>query len=101
MPIKRLGSSFGRALRRQSTRAGKTAPQKANRRSRGCTQLVERRIMFVHFFHEQTLTLYEVKQRIRPSHQTVRLLRDALYLVAFISPDEVIIPSTDIVQSSV
>ncbi|MGI5376268.1 hypothetical protein ACQEV2_18815 [Streptomyces sp. CA-251387] len=57
--------------------------------------------MFIHFLHEQLLRLYEVKSRIRPHRDMVRLLREALRLTAFVSPDVLVMPSTDLVQSSV
>jgi nucleoside phosphorylase len=57
--------------------------------------------VFIHFLHEQLLSLYGVKSRIRPHRDVVRLLREALRLTAFASPDVLVMPSTDIVQSSV
>ncbi|WP_234532987.1 hypothetical protein [Streptomyces shenzhenensis] len=57
--------------------------------------------MFIHFLHEQLLRLYDVKSRIRPHRDMVRLLREALWLATFVSPDVLVMPSTDLVQSSV
>ncbi|QOV40264.1 hypothetical protein IM697_18770 [Streptomyces ferrugineus] len=42
-----------------------------------------------------------MKSRIRPHRDVVTLLREALRLTAFVSPDVLVMPSTDLVQSSV
>lgn len=57
--------------------------------------------VFLHFVHDQTLKLYQVRQLIRSEDQLVRCIRGALKIMTYISTDPLIIPTSDIVQSPV
>lgn len=57
--------------------------------------------MFLHFVHDQTLKLYQVRELIGSEDQLVRCMRGALKIITYISTDPLIIPTSDIVQSPV
>ncbi|MEU8662272.1 hypothetical protein, partial [Actinoplanes philippinensis] len=56
--------------------------------------------MFIHFLHDQLVWLYSLDKRI-PKGQLIRSARAALRLCSFVSPDDLILPTTDLVQSPI
>ncbi|MEO3855794.1 hypothetical protein [Acrocarpospora sp. B8E8] len=57
--------------------------------------------MFIHFFHGQLFTLYQILERVRPRAALVDRLRHALHWSVFLTHDALVMPTTDLVQSPV
>lgn len=57
--------------------------------------------MFVHFFHRQLFTLYDISTRVRPRAALVGSMRHALRWCVFLTHDSLVMPTTDLIQSAV
>lgn len=55
--------------------------------------------MFLHFLHDQLLTLYGIEFRGRGRSRTLNAMRNALYWATYLATEPLVMPTSDVVQS--